>query len=326
VSAALLEIDALTVEFGTPAGPLRAVDGATLRLEPGRALGLVGESGSGKSALATSILRLHQHARLGGAIRWKGEDLLRSDEKSMRKLRGSQIAMVFQDPMSSLNPAHRVGRQIAEPLRLHKRLSGAAVDAEVHALMAKVGIPDPVERAKAYPHQLSGGLRQRVLIAMALACGPELLIADEPTTAVDATIQAQIVELLRRLQRETGIAVLLITHDLGLVGELCDDVAVMYAGRIVETGPVAAVLGAPLHPYTAGLLASAPALDGDRGARLREIPGVVPDLRALPPGCRFQTRCAAAQERCRSDEPQWTAVDAARGHRCHFPLDNKGPR
>ena len=304
-ASSVLSIRDLVVEFATDGGTLRAVDGVSLELLRGRTLGLVGESGSGKSVTALSILRLAQPGRIvSGSIEYGGRDLLKLSERELREVRGNRIAMIFQDPMTSLNPVFRVGDQVAEVLRVHgqRRQAGArAIE-----LLAKVGIAEPAERARAYPHQLSGGLRQRVMIAMALACGPDLLIADEPTTALDVTIQAQILDLLARLQRELGMSVLLITHDLGVVAEVCDEVAVMYAGQIVERAHTSELFRAPRHPYTAGLL---------RAIReLEPIPGMIPDLRKPPAGCRFLDRCPRVQPRCRAEAPE-----LASGVRCFFP-------
>jgi oligopeptide/dipeptide ABC transporter ATP-binding protein len=300
----LLEIDDLVTEFGD----VRAVDGVSLELAPRSTLGIVGESGSGKSTLALSIMRL---VAPPGRVRAKrlalaGRDVLAMTPDELRALRGDRVAMVFQEPMTSLNPVFTVGAQIAEAVRLHQPVSRDAANAAAIAMLELVGIP---ERARAYPHQLSGGMRQRVMIAMALACKPDLLIADEPTTALDVTIQAQILELLGSLQRELGMALLLITHDLGVVAETCDEVIVMYAGRVVEQAPTAALFASPRHHYTAGLLRAM--------TELREIPGSVPTV--LPPGCKFAERCSAAQDKCRAEEPALVELGASRV-RCHYPL------
>ena len=299
---------------------LRAVDDVSFAVPRGRTVGMVGESGSGKSVTALSLLGLldARTASVAGRARLGPDDLLAMDAAALRSVRGRRVGMVFQDPAASLDPFWRVGSQIAEAIRLHERVSRAEARARALALLREVGIPAPEERLDAYPHQLSGGMRQRVMIAIALACRPELVIADEPTTALDVTIQAQILELLGRLRRERGTSLLLITHDLGLVAESCDDVVVLYAGRVVERGPAAEVLRAPLHPYTAGLLASTP-VPGSGAGRLTEIPGTVPDLRALPAGCRFRDRCPGAQARCADEEPALVAI-GTRAHRCHFPL------
>ncbi len=320
--SALLEVQGLSVAFATPQGPLTAVADVSFEVPAGKTLGLVGESGCGKSVTAMSILRLHDEATtsLTGAIRFYGKDLVSMPTGELRQLRGSKIAMIFQDPQASLNPAHRVGAQVAEAMRLHQGASKADARRRTIELLRDVGIPAPEDRVDAYPHQLSGGLRQRVIIAAALACAPELVIADEPTTALDVTIQAQILELLARLQKARGMSVLLISHDLGLVAETCDEVVVMYAGRTVERGAARAVFETPAHPYTAGLIASSPLLGRAEG-RLKEIPGVVPDLRALPSGCRFRDRCPRAEARCAAEEPAWQARTDGRLHRCHFPAE-----
>jgi peptide/nickel transport system ATP-binding protein len=319
---ALLELDRLVTEFATARGPVRAVDEVSFAVERGRTVGVVGESGSGKSATALSILRLiAAPGRIaGGAVRYQGRDLLALPEKEVRAIRGNQIAMIFQEPMTSLNPVFTVGAQVAEAVRLHRGGARTAAWARAVEMLQLVGIPAPAERARAYPHQLSGGMRQRVMIAMALSCAPELLIADEPTTALDVTIQAQILALLARLQRELGMAVLLITHDLGVVAETCDAVVVMYAGRVVEAAPAAALFAGPRHPYTAGLLASVPRLDDEPGGRMTEIPGAVPSLAELPVGCKFQDRCPRVDARCRAEEPALVELEPGRLARCHFPL------
>jgi oligopeptide/dipeptide ABC transporter ATP-binding protein len=320
-AAPVLSIRDLAVEFATDDGVLRAVDGVSLDLPRGKTLGLVGESGSGKSATALAVLRLHPTppTRIpSGAIQYDQHDLLTLPEADLRALRGDRIAMIFQDPMTSLNPVHAVGEQVSEALRAHRRISRRAARDRAIELFARVGIPEPAERARAYPHQLSGGMRQRVMIAMALVCDPEVLIADEPTTALDVTIQAQILELLARLQRESGMSVLLITHDLGVVAEVCEEVAVMYAGQIVEQTTTAELFRAPRHPYTAGLLASIPRL-GAHTERLREISGIVPDLRHPPSGCRFHDRCPRVRDRCRAEAPALLPMDPGRVARCFFP-------
>jgi peptide/nickel transport system ATP-binding protein len=322
---ALLEIDGLVTEFATEHGRVRAVDGVSLRVERGQTVGLVGESGCGKSVTALSVMRLiaDPPGRVtGGQVRLSGTDLLALTEKEMRARRGKSLSMIFQEPMTSLNPVFTVGDQVAEAVRVHERATRAGAWARAVEMLRLVGIPAPDTRARAYPHQLSGGMRQRVMIAMALACRPELLIADEPTTALDVTVQAQILELLGRLRQELGMAVLLITHDLGVVAETCDQVVVMYAGRVVEEAPATRLFAGPRHPYTAGLLASVPRLD-QVGARLTEIPGMVPPLHARPPGCKFQDRCSRVLERCRAEEPGLEApTGAAPDHRvrCWNPV------
>jgi peptide/nickel transport system ATP-binding protein len=334
VTEPLLSIRHLCTEFATDEGRLRAVDDVSFDLAPGGALGLVGESGCGKSVTSLSILRLIQSpGRIAsGEIRFEGSDLLGLSEREMRKVRGARIGMIFQEPMSSLNPVYTVGDQIAEVLILHRALSRRAAWERAVDLLTQVGIPSPGERAGAYPHQLSGGMRQRVMIAMALACEPRLLIADEPTTALDVTIQAQIIELLRDLRARLNMAVLLITHDLGLVAEFAEDVVVMYAGRVVERAPVAELFADPRHPYTQGLLRSVPSYGDNLGARrLPTIAGMVPDLRRLPTGCRFRDRCDQAFALCAEQEPPLYRVaaaqelrgeradlDARRQSRCHL--------
>jgi len=321
--AALLEIRDLHTHFHVEEGVVRAVDGVSWSLHAGETLGVVGESGCGKSVTAMSILRLNPvppTVYAGGQVLFRGRDLLTLPEAELRRVRGNEIAMVFQEPMTSLNPVYSVGDQVAEVLELHKGHDARAARAGAIAMLRKVGIPSPEQRVDAYPHQLSGGMKQRVMIAMALACGPAVLVADEPTTALDVTIQAQILDLLAAMQRDTGMAVLLITHSLGVVAETCDRVLVMYAGRIVESAPTAELFARPRHPYTFGLLQSLPEahLRGER--RLREIPGTVPNPLQWPGGCRFRTRCPAAQERCAAEDPP--LVEESPGHRfaCHFPV------
>jgi oligopeptide/dipeptide ABC transporter ATP-binding protein len=313
-SVPLLEIRGLRVSFATDAGPVPAVRGVDLALAAGETLALVGESGCGKSVTALSILRLvatPPGSFDAGEILLEGENLLAASEPRMREIRGNDVAMIFQEPMTSLNPVLRVGEQVAEAIELHQDVSHAVARARAIEAFARVGIPAPEQRVDEYPHQLSGGLRQRVMIAMALACNPQLLIADEPTTALDVTIQAQILELIAKLQRELGMAVLLITHDLGVVAETARRVAVMYAGRIVEEGDVLDVFERPRHPYTAGLLRSRPRLDVPHG-RLVPIEGSVPDALHQPPGCAFHPRCPLAQERCKREEPPLVAEGTQR--------------
>jgi oligopeptide/dipeptide ABC transporter ATP-binding protein len=314
----LLELRGLRTHFSTEDGLVRAVDGVSFELNAGETLALVGESGSGKSVTSLSILRLVQAPQgriVGGEVRFRGRDLLKLSDAEMRSVRGREISMIFQEPMTSLNPVFTCGDQIAEVLELHQRLPRAQARAQAIEQLRLVGIPAPEQRVDEYPHQLSGGMRQRVMIAMALACRPAVLIADEPTTALDVTIQAQILELLGRLQGELGMAVLLITHDLGVVAENADRVAVMYAGQIVEYADVRALFARPLHPYTAGLLASLPRL-GQSRERLRVIPGQVPDPADFPAGCRFHPRCPLAQERCRREVPELLATGDGRTVRC----------
>src|SRR5437773_3324297 len=303
----LLEVNDLRTHFATRGGLVRAVDGVSFYLDRGELLGLVGESGCGKSMTALSIMRLIAPPGkiVGGEILFDGKNLLRLSNGDMRDVRGNDIALIFQDPMTSLNPVFTVGEQIAEALRLHRGLSRQAARAAAVAAMREVSIPDPALRADDYPHQLSGGMRQRVMIAMALACDPKLLIADEPTTALDVTIQAQILELLNDLRQTRNLAVLLITHDLGIVAEVADRVAVMYTGKIVEESPVDDLFARPKHPYTEGLLRSVPRLtarDVAKAQRLQTIEGVVPKPTALPPGCHFEPGCPYRMPRCREGE------------------------
>ncbi len=315
--ADLIEVEALRVCFGSKKRPIRAVDGVSFSIHAGQTVALVGESGCGKSVTALSLARLVPQPPgwyAGGTIRYEGRDVMAMSSRALRDLRGDDIAYVFQEPGSSLNPVFRVGEQIAESIRLHRK--DADVDKEVVDLMRLVGLPDPETRSKAYPHELSGGMQQRVMIAMALACKPRLLVADEPTTALDVTIQAQILDLLAALQKELGMAVLLITHNLGLVADAADWVNVMYAGRLVESGPAREVLSDPRHPYTRALLAAVPRLEADQG-RLMGIEGSVPSPAHWPEGCRFHPRCPYAQAACRCDEPQEETLEDWKVS-CHF--------
>jgi peptide/nickel transport system ATP-binding protein len=311
----VLEVEGLSTWFFTRRGIVRAVDDVSFTLREGETLAIVGESGCGKSITALSILGLVPSPPgriVGGAVRLRGTDLLRVDEEAMRRVRGNDISMIFQEPMTSLNPVLTIGAQIEEALLLHQTaLSRAEVRARAIEMLRLVRIPEPERRAREYPHQLSGGMRQRAMIAMALSCNPRVLIADEPTTALDVTIQAQILELILDLQRRLGTAVILITHDLGVVAETAQRVIVMYAGRKVEEAEVVALFGQPLHPYTRGLMGSIPHLTDTVAAtgRLAEIPGMVPALNALPPGCAFAPRCPMASDRCRAEAPpfrEWT--------------------
>ncbi|RYX88303.1 MAG: ABC transporter ATP-binding protein [Comamonadaceae bacterium] len=308
MSNPVLEVANLRTTFATLAGTVRAVDGVSFSVAAGETLGIVGESGCGKSVTALSIMRLvpSPPGRHSGAVMLGGRNLLDISEREMRQVRGNRISMIFQEPMTSLNPVLTVGRQIAETLQVHQKLSRADGIRRAVEMLRVVQIPEPERRAGEYPHQLSGGMRQRVMIALALACRPEVLIADEPTTALDVTIQAQILDLIKRLQREFGMSVVMITHDLGVVAESCDRVAVMYAGRKVEEAGVVDLFDRPLHPYTRALMASMPSMN-TRSTRLAEIPGMVPPLHALPPCCAFAARCAHANERCRAEVPSLTA-------------------
>jgi len=301
----LLELRDLEVAFETREGTVRAVNGVTLELDRGRTLGLVGESGSGKTVTALTTLGLtrSQDTTIAGQVLLDGVDLLPLPESALRAIRGRRLAMVFQDPLSSLHPMYRVGWQIDEAIRAHEKVSKRASRARTVELLRSVGIPSPEERVDAYPHELSGGMRQRVMIAMALALGPDLLIADEPTSALDVTVQSQILELLAELQHETGMALLLVSHDFGVISENADDVVVMYAGRVVEHGTRDEVIGAPIHPYTRGLLNSIPHIDGPRALELTPIPGAPPNAANLPPGCPFHPRCAHARASCAERVP-----------------------
>ena len=322
MSQPLLVVDGLKTEFDTRAGTVRAVDGVSFSVVAGEFVGLVGESGCGKSVTAMSILRLisAQGVRLSGRVIFDGEDVNAMDDEKLRSLRGNRIGVVFQDPMTSLNPVFTIGEQIAEGIRLHRGLSKAEALKAAIVAMEEVSIPDAERRAGDYPHQLSGGMRQRVMIAMALACNPELLIADEPTTALDVTIQAQILELIDRLRRERNLAVLLITHDLGVVAEFADKVCVMYTGRIVEQAPTEALFKNPKHPYTRGLLNSVPKLGGrfgkDKVRRLQTIEGTVPNPTELPAGCHFAPRCVEAKSECSSVEIEMVATVDGSAVRC----------
>ena len=310
----LLRVENLVTRFYTDEGVVKAVDGNSFGLDADEALGVVGESGSGKTVTALSVMRLIENpGRIeGGKIIFLGEDLLRKSEREMRRIRGREISMVFQDALSSLNPTLTVGAQIVRVLRNHMRISRRDGRRRAIELLAAVGIPEPAKRVSHYPHQLSGGMRQRALIAMAISCNPKLLILDEPTTALDVTIEAQIFELIGKLKRELGMGVFLITHDLSVVASFCQRVIIMYAGKIVEEAPVDELYANPLHPYTLGLLRSIPPLEGE-AERLESIPGEVPDLISLPPGCNFSPRCPLADERCWQTEPE--LLEASPGHR-----------
>ena len=309
----LLELRRLAVSFATDDGTVHAVDGIDLSLARGRTLGLVGESGCGKSVTSLAIMGLlpPENSKVNGEIHFEGRNLLTLNADTMRDLRGARLAMIFQEPMTSLNPAYTVGDQIVEAIQRHQGLSAADARTRAIEMLRIVRIPSPERRVDDYPHKLSGGMRQRAMIAMALACGPELLIADEPTTALDVTIQAQILDLMRGLRRDTGTAIILITHDLGVVAEMADDVAVMYAGQIVERAPVRDLFARPEHPYTVGLLGSIPRLDEKR-ERLPSIEGRVPDMTRPPAGCRFAARCPFVEPACRDAEP--ALVEVAPGH------------
>jgi oligopeptide transport system ATP-binding protein len=318
MSEPILQVRDLRTEFRTDDGVVRAVDGVSFDVEAGRTLGIVGESGSGKSVTNLSMLRLipNPPGRItGGTVRFDGVDLLSLPESDLRRIRGKRIAMIFQDPMTSLNPYLRIGTQLGEVLELHERCRRAEARRRSIEMLERVGIPDAPRRIDRYPHEFSGGMRQRAMIAMALLCKPQVLIADEPTTALDVTIQAQILELVRAMRDELGMALILITHDLGVVAGTADEVAVMYAGRIVEHAPARQLFANPCHPYTLGLLRSIPRLDRE-SERLTPIPGRPPDLVRLPPGCPFAPRCGFVVERCRSERPDLMPVEPRHAAAC----------
>jgi peptide/nickel transport system ATP-binding protein len=317
----ILSIDGLKTYFYTDSGVARAVDNVTFHVKTGETAGIVGESGSGKSVTALSIMRLipSPPGKIeAGRILFEGQDLLTFSDKEIKAIRGNSISMIFQEPMTSLNPVFQVGDQIAEAIRLHQGVHRREAWERAVDMLNKVGIPSPKQRAHNYPHQLSGGMRQRVMIAMALSCHPALMIADEPTTALDVTIQAQILDLMERLKEDVGTSIMLITHDLGVIAEMCQTVSVMYAGVIMESADVNSLFEAPLHPYTQGLLRSIPRADkhSARKKRLLAIPGIVPNLLRLPTGCRFSNRCELVQERCREYEPSLVEVSPGRMARC----------
>ena len=311
ISEKILEVKNLKTSFFTDEGEMKAVDDVSFNVYKGKTLGIVGESGCGKSVTSLSIMRLIPNPPgriVGGEILYKGRDLLTYSPSEMRMVRGNEISMIFQEPMTSLNPVFTIGNQIRETIKLHQKLSKSDTQNKAIEMLKLVGIPAPEKRINDYPHQLSGGMRQRVMIAMALSCNPHILIADEPTTALDVTIQAQILELLKELQSKVGMGLILITHDLGVIAEVADEVIVMYAGRVVEHAPVREIFRHPKHPYTKGLLGSIPTLNKDptgkiKKKRLEAIPGIVPNLLHLPQGCRFQERCSYVQDLCRAQEP-----------------------
>ncbi len=316
--AQLLEVTNLRTEFKTAAGTIRAVDGVDLSVGKGETLGIVGESGCGKSITSLSIMQLLPKG-LGkvaaGEVRFNGENMLDFSERKMRSIRGNEMAMIFQEPMTSLNPVFKIGKQIAESARYHHGVSKHKAKDMAVDMLTKVGIPRPEKVAASYPHELSGGMRQRVMIAMAMVCNPKLLIADEPTTALDVTIQAQILDLMRELQKSEGTSILMITHDLGVVAEMCDRVVIMYAGQVVEETDVKTLFKEPKHPYTQSLLASLPQLNSDQ-ERLASIPGQVPNPLDMPHGCRFAPRCQFAKEICRAEAPELTEVEPGHKSRC----------
>ncbi len=312
-AAPLLKVTDLSVEFDTDQGVIRAVDETSFTISQGETIGLVGESGCGKTVTGLALLGLipMPPGRIaGGSIEFMGRDLAKMQDAEFRGLRGRDIAMIFQEPMTALNPVFRIGSQMRDILQRHQNLTRRQAHAAAIEMLDKVGIPAPAERISDYPHQLSGGMRQRVMIAMALSCGPKLLVADEPTTALDVTTQAQVMELIVELQQEFGMAMLLITHDLGVVAQSCRRAIVMYCGSIVETAPVERLFSHPQHPYTEGLLASIPRIGPKRTSRLPVIPGLVPDLLHLPPGCRFADRCGKVHERCRESRPKLGLKDS----------------
>ena len=314
----LLDVRDLTVEFETDGRTLRAVDGVSFTVRRGEVVGLVGESGAGKSLTSEAILRLVRcpPGRIRGEVRLRGQDLLTLDEGELARIRGRDIAMIFQNPAGSLNPVFRVGDQLYEAMALHLAEPRRALRARAVELLARVGIPSARTRARDYPHQFSGGMAQRAMIGMGISCTPGLLIADEPTTALDVTIQAQVLALIRQLARETGAAVLLVSHDLGVVSQMCDRVIVMYAGRVVEEASIATVFRAPAHPYTRALVDCLPRLDG--APQLGTIPGVMPGLAALPTGCRFHPRCPRAEARCATESPSLRPIGDGHAAACHF--------
>ena len=320
-SSPLLEVQDLVTAFRTEDGAVKAVDGVSFHVEAGKTLAIVGESGCGKSVTALSIMRLIPDSNgeiTHGSIRLEGENLLELSASAMRDVRGNRISMIFQEPMTALNPVLTIGKQIMEVFRIHRGLSRReAREASVEALRT-VRIPNPERLVDEYPFQMSGGMRQRVMIAMALACEPRLLIADEPTTALDVTIQAQILKLMRQLQEEHGTSILFITHDLGVVAEVADDVLIMYAGKVVERGSAERIFERPAHPYTQGLMDSIPSLDADRKAPLSTIEGTVPGLHELPSGCRFHPRCLHAATLCRETDPEQTSVEPGHRAACHW--------
>jgi peptide/nickel transport system ATP-binding protein len=324
---ALLEVNDLRTHFKTDDGIVKAVDGVSFSVEKGKTLGIVGESGSGKSVSCLTIMGLNpkRSAIISGEALFKGENLLTAPPKRLRDIRGNDIAMIFQDPMTSLNPVHTIGRQLVEAIMLHRDVTKKQGRARALELLKAVGIPRPERRIDDYPHQFSGGMRQRVMIAMALINDPDLLIADEPTTALDVTTQAQILALMKRLQQEFDSAIIMITHDLGVVAEIADDVLVMYAANVVERGPVRQIFNGPQHPYTWGLLGSLPRLDADPNHRLVQIPGQPPSLLRPPTGCRFHPRCPYVMEVCKTTEPRLvpTQRDAEHLQACHLDEETK---
>ena len=317
----VISVKNLVTRFRTDDGVVTAIDGVSFSVQKGRTLGVVGESGCGKSVTSLSIMGLLPMGVgeiASGSIQFEGKDLVRLDDRSMQKIRGNRMAMIFQEPMTALNPVLTAGEQIMEVFMIHKKMNRAEAHAAGVKMMERVRIPDPVRRMDEYPHQMSGGMKQRVMIAMALACEPALIIADEPTTALDVTIQAQILRLMQDLQRETGTAIMFITHDLGVIAEMADDVVVMYAGQVVESASVLGIFDHAMHPYTQGLLRSIPNASMTRAAPLPTIVGNVPSLKDLPSGCRFQGRCPYKKDRCVNESPRLRPMDGGQQVACHF--------
>lgn len=308
----LLEIEELTVGFYTENGVLKAIDQISFNVHEGETVCIVGESGSGKSVTSLSVMRLIEYDNgiiLNGEIRFKGEDLVQKNQEEMRRIRGGQIAMIFQEPMTALNPVFTIGKQITETIKRHEKINSKGALERTLELLKLVGISEPDIRVKQYPHELSGGMRQRTMIAMALACNPNLLIADEPTTALDVTIEAQILDLLRDLKEKLNMSIMLITHDIGVAAEMADRVVVMYAGKIMEEGNVFDIFDHPQHPYTIGLLNSIPGMEGERGGKLKSIKGSIPSINQIPKGCRFHPRCSFATDQCRQEEPKLSEIN-----------------
>ncbi len=314
----LLEMKDLCVAFGDKNNQVQVINHLNLKLEKGKTLGLVGESGSGKSVTSLSIMRLHDESttHMSGEILFDGKNILSMTEKEMQDIRGNKISMIFQEPMTALNPIQTCGKQIMESVRLHEKVSSKEAKERGLEMLRLCGIPAPEHRMNEYPHQMSGGMRQRIMIAIALICNPNLLIADEPTTALDVTIQAQILDLINNLKKKLGTSIIMITHDMGIVAECCDEVAVMYAGEVVEQGKVQQIFNHPHHPYTKGLLNSIPKLEGN-GDRMEVIPGMVPNINRMPEGCRFHPRCKYADELCEKQKPQLAEVEDGCCIRCH---------
>jgi len=321
----LLQVNDLKVHFPTDDGLVKAVDGVSFQVMPGETLGVVGESGSGKSVSFLTVMGLitTKQAIIEGEVIFKGQDLLQIPQEEMRHVRGEKISMIFQDPMTSLHPFYKVGSQIGEAIRAHQKVSKKEAFDQAVEMLQRVGIPKPEERANQYPHEFSGGMRQRAMIAMALSLNPDLLIADEPTTALDVTVQAQILDLIDRLREEFNASIVIITHDLGVVAEHCDHLQVMYAGKIVETGTADDIYYHPHHPYAWGLLGSITRLDEEQRERLRPIKGLPPSLIFVPPGCAFHPRCPYAFDKCRVDVPELLPVDGQHAAACHLPLADK---